>query len=62
MVGIPGIKGEAAEVSQMAVFNTNFLALSPDTRTDKEAEAAIRLIGHELFHMWAGELWGGSQG
>lgn len=55
MVGIPGIKGEAGEVSQMAVFNVKFLSLSPKTRTDSDAEASIRLVGHELFHMWLGE-------
>lgn len=55
MVGLPGVKGEAAEASQMAVFNVNFLAATPATRTDKDAEAALRLIGHELFHTWSGK-------
>lgn len=55
MVGIPGVKGDAGEVSQMAVFNVNFLSLTPETRTDADAEESIRLVGHELFHMWSGE-------
>lgn len=59
MVGLPGIQGEATESSQMGVFNVNFLTGTPSTRADKDAEAALRLIGHELFHTWSGESEGG---
>jgi aminopeptidase N len=54
MVGVPGYAGEAAESSQMGMFDTAFLAATPETRTDADADAILRLVGHEIFHTYSG--------
>ncbi|KMT02383.1 hypothetical protein BVRB_9g204960 [Beta vulgaris subsp. vulgaris] len=54
IVAVPDFNMGAMENKSLNIFNSKLVLASPETATDADYAAILRVIGHEYFHNWTG--------
>eukprot|EP00258_Populus_trichocarpa_P026327 XP_024442346.1 puromycin-sensitive aminopeptidase [Populus trichocarpa] len=54
IVAVPDFNMGAMENKSLNIFNSKLVLASPETASDADYAAILRVIGHEYFHNWTG--------
>ncbi|KAJ6946233.1 hypothetical protein NC651_001099 [Populus alba x Populus x berolinensis] len=54
IVAVPDFNMGAMENKSLNIFNSQLVLASPETASDADYAAILRVIGHEYFHNWTG--------